>query len=152
MIEIERKFVVSQGKWKPSSQGIKIIQGYLSVNLVSTIRIRIAGEKAFLTIKGKTVGIKRTELEYEIPEKEGYILLKMCQGGLVEKTRYKEKIGNLIWEVDVFEGLNKGLVIAEVELSDENEKVEIPEWVEKEVSDDKRFFNSYLSSKPFSTW
>ena len=152
MIEIERKFLVSEKKWKPSAEGTKLRQGYLAVNPKRTIRIRVNNDKSFLTIKGKTNGIKRDEFEYEIPKNEGEMLLKMCLNYIVEKTRYKEKIGELVWEIDVFEGVNRGLVLAEVELEDENQAVQIPEWAEREVSEDVRFYNSYLSSTPFSTW
>ena len=152
MIEIERKFLVSEKNWNPSKKGTILKQGYLAVDRERTVRIRVSEQKAFLTIKGKTVGIKRAEFEYEIPKNEGEQLLKMCVNSIVEKTRYIEKIGDLVWEIDVFEGENKGLVLAEVELEDENQEIEIPEWVEKEVSDDSRFYNSCLSSKPFSTW
>ena len=152
MIEIERKFLVSAEKWNPSKKGSILKQGYLAVDHERTVRIRVSEQSAFLTIKGKTVGIKRDEFEYEIPKNEGEELLKMCVNHIVEKTRYKEKIGDLVWEIDVFEGVNNGLILAEVELKDENQGVQIPEWVEKEVSDDSRFYNSHLSSKPFTTW
>ena len=152
MIEIERKFLISEKKWKPSGEGEKIIQGYLSVDPDRVVRVRVSDEKSFLTIKGKTVGIKRTELEYEIAKDEGELLIKMCLNYPIEKTRYKEKTGELIWEIDVFEGLNQGLIMAEVELDNENQEIQIPEWVEREVSGEKRFYNSYISSNPFSTW
>ncbi len=152
MIEIERKFLVKEENWKPQGDGLKIIQGYLSVEPERTVRVRVAGERAFLTIKGKTVGIKRIEMEYEIPKSEGEILLKMCLDFLVEKRRYKEKNGNLVWEIDVFEGKNKGLILAEVELKREDQEIQIPDWVKKEVSGDKRYYNSYLVVNPYSEW
>ncbi len=152
MVEIERKFLVSKKQWSPSGEGVSIVQGYMSVDPERTVRVRIAGEKSFLTIKGKSVGIKRTEIEYEIPKDEGEILLGMCLSYPVEKKRFKEKHGGLTWEIDVFEGLNHGLVLAEVELSTENQEVQIPYWAEKEVSGDARYFNSYLSSEPYSRW
>jgi adenylate cyclase len=152
MVEIERKFLVLQEKWKPGSEGIRIKQGYLSVDPERTIRIRQAGEKAFLTIKGKSVGISRIELEYEIPLADAEVLLKMCQKTVIEKTRYVENIGGFIWEVDVFEGLNSGLVLAEVELTSENQEFEIPVWAGEEVSGDYRYFNSWISKNPYSIW
>lgn len=152
MIEIERKFLVSPKKWTPSSKGIKLKQGYLAADHERTVRIRVSDEKSFLTIKGSTVGFKRDEFEYEIPNNDGEELLKMCVNTIVKKIRYKEKIGDFVWEIDVFEGENKGLVLAEVELENENQEIEIPDWAEKEVSGDFRFYNSYLAERPFSTW
>jgi adenylate cyclase len=152
MYEIERKFLVNKEKWSPVNTGVRIIQGYLSTDLEHTIRVRIAGEKAFLTIKGKSVGIKRIEMEYEIPVPEAEVLLKMCKDTPVEKTRYYEKKGDVIWEIDVFKGENSGLFLAEVELENETQKVDLPDWIEKEVSDNPRYFNSYLTQHPFLTW
>jgi adenylate cyclase len=152
MFEIERKFLINTELWKPTGKGTKIKQGYLSVDPERVVRIRIAGEKAFITIKGKSVGIVRTELEYEIPADEAEILLKMCLDFPVEKTRFKENIGNLVWEIDVFEGENNGLVMAEVELIHENQEIELPGWIGEEVSFDSRYYNSWLSRNPFSKW
>lgn len=152
MVEIERKFLVSADKWNPRTEGLRLKQGYLSVIPERTVRVRVAGDKAFLTIKGKSVGIKRTEFEYEIPKKEGEVLLKMCLDYPVEKVRYKERINSLVWEIDVFEGMNNGLILAEVELENENQEVQIPFWINKEVSDDFRYYNSNLSSHPYSMW
>jgi adenylate cyclase len=152
MVEIERKFLVLQDKWKPKSAGVKIKQGYLSVDPERTIRIRQAGEKAFLTVKGKSVGISRAEFEYEIPLPDAEILLKMCVENIIEKTRYVEKVGDFIWEIDVFEGQNSGLVLAEVELTSENQEFEIPVWAGEEVSGDYRYFNAWISKNPYSIW
>ncbi|MFW5774402.1 MAG: CYTH domain-containing protein [Tangfeifania sp.] len=152
MVEIERKFLVDAKKWQPSGNGIKIKQGYLLSNSQKTVRARIKGPQAFLTIKGKPEGIKRTELEYEIPLKDAGILLEMVDGFPVEKTRYIEKRGDFTWEIDVFEGKNKVLILAEVELENENQQPELPEWATMEVSEDERYFNYYLSKKPFSEW
>jgi len=151
MIEIERKFLVKP-EWKPSGKGTCLVQGYLSVDPERVVRIRIAGEKAYLTIKGKSVGIVRTELEYEIPVLEAEVLLKMCLFVPVEKTRYKEKNGQLTWEIDIFEGKNKGLIMAEVELSNENQAVELPDWIGEEVSADLRYFNANLTQNPYCNW
>jgi adenylate cyclase len=152
MQEIERKFLIKEELWKPVEAGTKMQQGYLSVDSERVVRVRVAGEKAFLTVKGKVTGIVRTELEYEIPKNEAEVLLNMCLNSIVEKTRYKEKIGNLIWEIDVFEGNNKGLIMAEVELENENQEVDLPIWIKEEVSHDRRYFNSWLSRNPFSSW
>lgn len=152
MQEIERKFLVDSKKWTPIGVGIDMKQGYLSVDPERTVRVRIAGEKAFLTIKGKLIGISRTEMEYEIPVDEAEVLLLMCLNLIVEKTRYLEKKQNVVWEIDVFHGNNAGLFLAEVELENEKQHVEMPEWIEKEVSYDFRYFNSWLSQNPFQTW
>ena len=152
MTEIERKYLINSELWKPNGAGIKMKQGYLSVDPERIVRVRIAGENAYITIKGKPVGLVRTELEYEIPVIEAEILLKMCLDSPVEKTRFKEKAGNLVWEIDVFEGENTGLVMAEVELIHENQEIELPGWIVKEVSFDSRYYNSWLSRNPFSKW
>ncbi|MBN1987129.1 MAG: CYTH domain-containing protein [Prolixibacteraceae bacterium] len=152
MIEIERKFWVAKEKWKPAGEGRKLVQGYLSVDPERTIRVRIVGEQAFITIKGKTEGIRRTEFEYKIPKSEGEILLNMCLYSPVEKIRFKEKIGDCVWEIDVFGGANQGLILAEVELEQDDQQIQLPAWVGKEVSGDVRFYNSYLAVHPFSFW
>jgi adenylate cyclase len=152
MVEIERKFLIKTDMWKPLDNGTPIKQGYLSVDPERVVRVRVAGEKAFLTIKGKPEGIVRTELEYEIPKNEAEVLLKLCLEFPIEKTRYKERIGNIVWEIDVFEGENKGLVLAEVELDKEDQKVDLPDWVGEEVSFDSRYYNAWLSRNPFSKW
>ncbi len=152
MVEIERKYLIKKELWRSSGKGIKIRQGYLSVDPERTVRIRFADERAFLTIKGKSKGIVRTELEYEIPKIEAEVLLKMCLDFPVEKTRFKEKIKNLTWEIDVFEGENKGLIMAEVELKHENQNVDLPEWIGEEVSNDSRYYNAWLSKNPYSKW
>ncbi len=152
MYEIERKFLVDRKKWNPAFESKKMKQGYLSVDPERTVRVRITGDEAFLTIKGKSEGIKRIELEYKIPVNEAETLMKMCLDFPVEKTRYFEKRGDVVWEIDLFEGENKGLIIAEVELKHENQHVNLPHWIEKEVSEDSRYFNSQLSQNPFSKW
>ena len=152
MIEIERKFLVDIKKWQPSGDGKVIRQGYLSVDPERVIRVRISNDKAFLTIKGKSRGISRTELEYPIPPDDAAILMNMCTGHIVEKIRYCEYTGTDLWEVDVFTGENQGLVMAEIELADEEQDFNRPEWITREVSDDKRFYNALLSQYPFSGW
>lgn len=152
MVEIERKFLIDTKLWKPAGTGIKIKQGYLSVDKERVVRVRIADEKAFLTIKGNQQGIVRTEFEYEIPKSDAEVLLKMCRDFVIGKSRFKERIGNLIWEIDIFEGKNFGLVMAEVELKEVNQNVILPPWIGEEVSLDYRYFNSSLSVKPYLYW
>jgi adenylate cyclase len=152
MFEIERKFLVDTVMWKPFGTGSEIRQGYLSIDPERVVRVRIADESAYITIKGKLNGIVRTELEYEIPKNEAEVMLKMCLDFPVEKTRFKENIGNMIWEIDVFKGVNKGLVLAEIELSDENQKIVLPEWIGEEVSFDRRYYNSCLATNPYAKW
>ena len=152
MVEIERKFLVDTNKWQPKGEGTEIKQGYLSVDENRVVRVRIAGEFAYITIKGKTTGISRAEFEYEIPKNDALILLKMCLNEPIEKIRYTETFKNMLWEIDLFEGTNKGLVMAEVELNTEKQQVVLPEWVGEEVSTDKRYFNAYLSVNPFVKW
>lgn len=152
MYEIERKYLVDTEKWQPTGKGVSIKQGYLMADNQKNVRVRKKGDKAFLTIKGQPEGIKRIELEYEIPVEDAEILLKMIDGFPVEKTRYKETIGDFTWEIDVFEAENRGLVLAEVELDYEHRKPELPGWVAEEVSEDERYFNAYLAKHPFTKW
>ncbi|WP_297092037.1 CYTH domain-containing protein [uncultured Draconibacterium sp.] len=152
MIEIERKFLIDTSIWKPTYGGVKIIQGYLSTDKERVVRVRIKGESAWLTIKGKSEGISRIEMEYEIPIQDAEVLLGLCKDYPVSKIRYVEKIKGKTWEIDVFEGSNQGLVLAEVELLAENEEFELPPWVTKEVSADYRYFNAWLSAHPYSEW
>ncbi|WP_340112303.1 CYTH domain-containing protein [Maribellus mangrovi] len=152
MLEIERKFLVDTHKWWPTTRGEKIIQGYLSTDKKRVVRVRVKGEKAFITIKGETKGITRTELEYEIPAEDASVLLKMCVDHPIEKIRYLEEIQGKVWEVDVFKNQNDGLVLAEIELQDEHEEIVLPDWILSEVSNDKRYFNAWLAQHPFATW
>ena len=151
-IEIERKFLLKNDLWRKNAVGIHYAQGYLNNAGENTFRIRIAGEKAFLTIKSRSKGISRQEFEYEIPPEDAGELLKLSQSPIIEKIRYKIEYAGKWWEVDEFLGKNKGLYIAEIELDSEDEPFEKPEWIGKEVSGDKRYYNSYLACKPFSEW
>lgn len=151
-MEIERKFLVDSSKWTPADEGTLITQAYLGLEPSPTVRIRLAGNKAFLTIKGRSKSISRPEFEYEIPVEEAKELLKLAISETVEKTRYEIWYKGFLWEVDVFSGKNKGLVMAEIELDSEDEEFECPEWVLQEVSADRRFYNSYLSGHPFQEW
>jgi adenylate cyclase len=153
--EIERKFLVTGDLWRGAAgNGISCRQGYLSSGSSSaTIRVRLFGERGFLTIKSPTKGISRQELEYEIPAADAdYMLSSLCEGRLVEKTRYILVQNGLRWEIDEFSGGNAGLVLAEIELEREDQPFEKPEWLGKEVSFDPRYFNAVLAVNPFKTW
>lgn len=152
-VEIERKYLVNQEKWQPHHQGLLYRQGYIYTHNRSTVRVRIAGNQGFLTLKSKSEGITRSEFEYLIPVNEAEEMLELlCDRPLIEKIRYKVKINNLTWEVDQFLGENEGLILAEIELSDENQEIQLPEWVGIEVTDDYRYFNSYLAKNPYRQW
>ena len=151
--EIERKFLVDVAAWKPAAAGTLFRQGYLSSHKERVVRVRIEGAVAKLTIKGATQGVTRIELEYPIPLYDAELMLKtLCEQPLVEKTRHKELHGGKLWEIDVFHGDNDGLVMAELELSAENEAYETPPWVIREVSDDPRYYNSNLIAAPYKCW
>jgi adenylate cyclase len=150
--EIERKFLVKDESWRNGSPGVRISQGYLARDADRTVRIRIGGERAWITIKGRSTGISRQEFEYEIPVEDARELLGMCLPSVIDKTRHEVPHAGQVWEVDVFHGENEGLVVAEVELEDEAASPEIPEWVGAEVSADARYFNSHLAVTPYTKW
>ena len=151
-IEYERKFLVNFDKLPPLINGIKMVQGYLLARSPS-IRVRIADTKAYLTIKGKPQNhISRSEFEYEIPLDDAKELLKECKELIISKTRYEIMHENHLWEIDVFEEENKGLIVAEIELSSEDETFTLPSWVTVEVSCDKRYTNANLISHPYREW
>jgi len=149
--EIERKFLVAGTEWRTAS-GVRIIQGYLNLDKERTVRVRIDGEQAALTIKGITVGAARAEFEYKIPLADAKPLLALCVRPLVEKIRRRIPHAGLVWEVDEFLGENAGLVIVEVELEREDQAYAKPSWVGAEVTDDPRYYNANLVAKPFKTW
>ena len=154
-VEIERKFLVDAEKFRAEKDFDsieKICQGYLSKKIDQTVRIRIKNDRGFLTIKSKTVGISRFEFEYQIPLRDAEELLKICEPFPIFKTRYVKKFGKDRWEIDVFDRENSGLILAEIELRDESEEFFKPAWLLEEVSTDPRYFNSYLSENPISTW
>ena len=154
-MEIERKFLTTSDAFKKDAFAQnRIIQGYLSDVPERTVRVRIKGNKGFLNIKGASnpSGLSRFEWEREIPIDEALELLKLCEKGTIDKTRYEIKVGNHIFEVDEFYGENKGLIIAEVELNYETESFIKPIWLGQEVTNDKRYYNSYLSKNPFASW
>ena len=152
--EIERKFLVKEGFKQYAFTHTRITQGYLSSVPERIVRVRINGEKGFITIKGisNLSGMSRYEWEKEIPVNEARELLTLCEPGIIDKTRYLVQVGKFTYEVDEFYGENEGLVIAEIELSSEEELFDIPIWLGKEVTGDRRYFNSKLAKKPFSTW
>ena len=151
--EIERKFLVTGDAWRAGATGIRYRQGYLSTDPERTVRVRIEGTKAKLTVKGPNRGASRDEFEYDIPTADAdQMLNERCLKPLIEKTRYPIPFGGRTWEVDVFAGDNRGLVVAEVELQSENEQVELPPWVSREVTDDPRYYNSNLARTPFTSW
>ncbi len=155
MFEIERKFLVTSDKFITDAfTKHQISQGYLNSNPERTVRVRTKGESGFLTIKGKNnaSGMTRFEWETEITLAEARPLLSLCEKGLIQKIRYEVKLGNHIFEIDVFQGENEGLIIAEIELNSENETFKKPTWLGKEVTNDPRYYNSYLSKNPFKSW
>jgi|SRR5579859_5749973 len=152
--EIERKYLIDYEKWqkieKPSGQLYR--QGYLLTDPKKTIRVRITEANGFLTIKGLTVGATRPEYEYEIPVSDAAELLDKFSISELSKIRYKISLNNKIWEIDEFLGDSIGLIIAEIELKSEDEHFEIPEWVDKEVTGDEKYYNSNLTIKPYKNW
>ena len=153
-IEIERKFLVTNESWREAAgPGIPIKQGYLIGGKDASVRVRLQGNKANLNIKSATLGVKRQEFEYPIPVADAEVLLMtLCQRPIIEKVRYLVAYANKQWEVDVFEGENAGLVVAELELQDEAEDYEPPPWLGKEVSHDPRYYNTCLSQHPYKDW
>lgn len=151
--EIERKFLVSGMAWKRGAHGRRIRQGYLSLDKERTVRVRVAGEQAWLTIKGLTTGCTRAEFEYPLPVADARRLLdEFCHQPIIDKTRYTIHFAGHAWDVDEFHGANAGLVVAEIELRDEAETFERPGWVADEVSRDARYFNARLVRHPFAEW
>ncbi|MEX0739479.1 MAG: CYTH domain-containing protein [Pseudohongiella sp.] len=163
-IEIERKFLVDHVLWEralseralwdnareqPGVEGVRYRQGYLCPGTGITVRVRIAGEQAFVTIKGPTHGYSRAEYEYPVPLQDAEEMLSsLCQQPLIEKIRYRIGYARHIWEVDVFQGANSGLILAEIELPSEDTRFDLPPWLGREVSGDPRYFNSALARTP----
>ena len=157
--EIERKYLVKQAEWRSHKQlqchlnlGQKYCQGYIPTANDTTVRVRTVGDRGYLTIKSKVVGHTRAEYEYAIPVKDAWEMLdNLCMKPLIEKFRYKIPVDRLTWEVDEFINENEGLIIAEVELEREDQQIELPDWIDKQVND-KKYFNSYLVKHPYSQW
>lgn len=155
MIEIERKFLVLSEDYKSFARSkTRIVQGFLNTDKNRTVRIRIMGLQAFITVKGKsnTSGTSRFEWEKEMLVSDAEALLELCEKGTIAKNRYEIMLGNHVFEVDEFDGENEGLVVAEIELNAENEKFEKPDWLGKEVTGEIRYYNSQLSKTPFKSW
>ncbi len=152
--EIERKFVVNHNKWKKIKKPIGNLyrQGYLLTDPTKTIRVRQTTEKAFLTIKGLSIGATRPEYEYEIPLNDAKELLENFSISELSKIRYEILHENKIWEVDEFLGDNTGLIVAEIELESEDEKFSIPSWIDVEVTGDDKYYNSNLTIEPYKNW
>jgi adenylate cyclase len=153
-IEIERKFLVDKNKWQQLKKpvGTKFQQGYMLNEMDRTIRLRITAEQAYLTFKTATTGISRNEYEYEIPVDEASQLFEQFVITGIEKTRYCITFEDKLWEIDVFEGDNEGLIVAEIELQSEDEHFELPPWAAEEVSGQERYYNSCLSVRPYKSW
>jgi CYTH domain-containing protein len=151
-IEIERKFLVTDDSWKAAANGGEVCkQGYIVSDEEKTVRIRIMGDAGYLTVKGSNKGFSRLEFEYEIDRADAVYMLTLC-GDVIEKTRYLVNHDGMTWEVDVFEGDNAGLVMAEVELDSEDQRIDLPSWAGEEVTDDARYYNACLSKHPFGEW
>jgi adenylate cyclase len=151
-VEIERKFLVTNDDWR-TVPGNLYRQGYIPTTNETTVRVRVAGEQGYLTLKGKTTGRSRSEFEYPIPLADANQMLDtLCVPPLIEKIRHRLPLGEVVWEIDEFSGDNHGLIIAEVELLHEDQKLELPSWIGEEVTHDLRYFNVNLAKHPFSQW
>ncbi len=150
--EIERKFLVGSDEWRSLAKPTRYRQGYLSSAKERVVRVRTIDDRGFLTIKGITEGLSRLEFEYDVPIDDAMSLLELCEKPLIEKNRCKISLDGLVWEVDEFFGDNEGLIVAEVELEDENQAFDKPSWIGEEVSGDPRYFNSNLIKNPYTTW
>lgn len=152
-VEIERKFLIKDDRWRGLGTACLYRQGYLPTQNYTTVRIRIVGDRGYLTIKGKNDGMARLEFEYAIPLGEAEQMLDLlCQPPLIEKYRYRIEYGGKFWEVDEFLGANQGLILAEVELNSVTEAVELPPWIGQEVTGDPRYYNVNLGQHPYSDW
>lgn len=152
-LEIERKFLLKNEDWRSEIQeSTTIKQGYLNTHIERTVRVRVKGNKGFLTIKGKTENVSRKEFEYEIPVEEAIAMIALCEQPVIEKTRNIIKQNGFTWEIDEFDGENKGLIVAEVELENEGQIIQLPNWIDEEVSNDPKYYNSSLLARPFKNW
>ncbi len=152
-IEIERKFLLSGEGWRQLGQPVLLRQGYLSSQRERVVRVRIEGQQAMMTIKGRSVGASRGEWEYPIPLADAeQFLERLCEQPIIEKYRRRIEHHGMVWEVDEFLGVNAGLVVAEIELTSEDQAFDKPDWIGREVTDDVRYFNANLIARPFSSW
>ena len=151
--EIERKFLLRDDRWRALGQGVTMRQGYLSTDPDRVVRVRIAGDAAFLTIKSRMVGVTRGEWEYPLPLDEAQTLLaSVCLQPIIDKLRYRIAHAGMVWEVDEFFGENAGLIVAEIELAAEDQAFDKPDWIGAEVTHDARYFNSNLLRLPYVNW
>ena len=150
--EIEKKFLLKNDNWRRNAKGKTYQQGYLSTQKERTVRVRISGDEAFLTIKGPSHGASRLEFEYPIPAADALEIIELCQKPVIEKTRYIVHHRGFLWEIDEFEGVNKGLIMAEIELDHEDQKFDRPEWLGEEVTGNPDYYNASLINKPYSSW
>jgi adenylate cyclase len=155
-IERERKFLVRDDGWRSVERGVELRQAYLSTDPERTVRVRVGADRAWLTIKGRSRGAARAELEYEVPLDDAAQLFSLATGSVVEKRRHEVEHQGAVWVVDEFSGANAGLVLAEIEIADERRLERAvrarPDWVGREVTDDHRFSNSALAERPWSEW
>ncbi|HMB57929.1 MAG TPA: CYTH domain-containing protein [Arenimonas sp.] len=159
-IEIERKFTVIGDSWRASvEKSVRMAQGYLNDMAAmkagtqkASVRVRIAGGQAFLNMKSRELGHTRQEFDYEIPLADAEALLKLCVGGLIDKTRHYVRYAGFLWEIDVFEGSNAGLTVAEIELTSADTAFDKPDWAGREVTDALRYYNLALADRPYSQW
>lgn len=151
-IEIERKFLVKNDDWRSQAVGSLYCQGYLARDPARTVRVRIAGDRAYLTIKGPSEGIRRAEFEYAIPVEDAEALLQLCDRAPLEKIRYRISADPFVWEIDEFLGANQGLLLAEIELQHADQDFPRPAWLGMEVSGDPRYYNAALVEHPYSQW
>lgn len=152
--EIERKFLVIADSWRPLATGLPYCQGYIAMARPGhSVRLRLAGDRGYLTIKGPTKGLTRAEFEYPIPVVDAQAMLStLCDRPFIEKTRYRLPMGEVVWEIDEFAGENAGLIVAEVELQSEKQLLDLPDWVGTEVSGEARYYNASLVKYPYSQW
>ena len=151
--EIERKFLVNLDKLGELTEGESIKQGYINTANLNVVRVRVKGDCGYLTLKGKSIGTSRLEYEYPIPVEDAEeILDNLCSKPIIKKHRYEVEFKNHLWEIDIFEGNNEGLVVAELELDEEHISVELPEWVRQEVTGDPKYYNVNLLKYPYSCW
>jgi adenylate cyclase len=153
-MEIERKFLVRGDAWRSQTMGeTRLKQGYLANEANASVRVRTGGDKAYLNIKSRTLGVRRAEFEYEVPLEDAERMLEQIAiQPFIDKTRYKIRHGDHVWELDVFHGANAGLVVAEIELAAEDEVFALPDWAAEEVSEDPRYYNVNLVEHPYSSW
>lgn len=152
-VEIERKFLLADSSWKRGARGLKFRQAYLSTDPGRTVRVRVAGDEGWLTVKGRPSGPVRAEFEYPIPADEAVSMIEtLCFEPAIEKTRFRVEHDGDLWEIDEFSGANAGLVLAEIELESADQLFSIPSWLGREVTDDPRYSNSRLSVEPFTRW